>query len=57
LSIQFYFAQQSGYLSSGNPVSWRDDSALNDNPIGGWYDGKASVGTLAMNTSLDIDLY
>ncbi|KAI8767221.1 endoglucanase E-4 [Biomphalaria glabrata] len=37
-SILFYNAQRSGKLPANNPIPWRDDSALNDCVVGGWYD-------------------
>ncbi|XP_045162577.2 endoglucanase A-like [Mercenaria mercenaria] len=43
LSILFYDAQRSGRLPANNPISWRQDSAVNDGAdghdlSGGWYD-------------------
>nr|KAG5695356.1 hypothetical protein BaRGS_006580 [Batillaria attramentaria] len=38
LSQMFYDAQRSGELPENNPIPWRDDSALNDCVVGGWYD-------------------
>ena len=38
-SILFYDAQRSGKLPANNPISWRQDSALDDCVPGGWYDG------------------
>ncbi|XP_076451392.1 endoglucanase E-4-like [Babylonia areolata] len=37
-SMLFYDAQRSGKLPANNPIPWRDDSALNDCVVGGWYD-------------------
>ena len=45
-SLQFYEAQQSGYLPSWNRVDWRGDSDTEDGAdrgvdlVGGWYDGE-----------------
>jgi endoglucanase len=40
-SILFYEAQRSGPLPDNNRIDWRDDSAMNDLILGGWYDGKS----------------
>jgi hypothetical protein len=37
-AIYFFYFNYSGQLPAGYPVSWRGNSALNDNPIGGYYD-------------------
>lgn len=37
-AIWFYEAQRSGNLSAFNRVSWRNNSALDDVPPGGYYD-------------------
>lgn len=43
-SILFYYAQRSGRLpAADNPFSWRGDSAVNDQPAGGWYDAGDNV--------------
>ena len=39
-SILFYEAQRSGPLPSENRVDWRGDSALEDEILGGYYDGR-----------------
>ena len=39
-SLLFYEAQRSGPLPADNRVNWRGDSALDDVPVGGYYDGK-----------------
>ena len=39
-SLLFYEAQRSGPLPADNRVKWRGDSALDDVPVGGYYDGK-----------------
>jgi len=36
--LWFYEAQRSGYLPPSNRVSWRNNSALKDVPVGGYYD-------------------
>ena len=36
--LWFYEAQRSGYLPQPNRVPWRNDSALKDVPLGGYYD-------------------
>ncbi|KAK7481400.1 hypothetical protein BaRGS_00027356 [Batillaria attramentaria] len=38
LSQMFYDAQRSGKLPADNPIPWRNDSALTDCVVGGWYD-------------------
>ena len=38
-SFLFYEAQRSGPLPADNRIDWRGDSALDDVPIGGYYDG------------------
>ncbi|KAK7481398.1 hypothetical protein BaRGS_00027354 [Batillaria attramentaria] len=38
LSLLFYYAQRSGKLPADNPIPWRNDSALTDCVVGGWYD-------------------
>ena len=38
-SLLFYEAQRSGPLPSDNRIEWRGDSALDDVPVGGYYDG------------------
>lgn len=38
-SMQFYSAQRSGALGADYPVTWRGDSGLTDNPVGGYYLG------------------
>ena len=38
-SLLFYEAQRSGPLPSDNRIEWRGDSALEDVPVGGYYDG------------------
>ena len=38
-SLLFYEAQRSGPLPDNNRISWRGDSALDDSPVGGYYDG------------------
>ena len=38
-SLLFYAAQRSGPLPDNNRIDWRGDSALDDVPVGGYYDG------------------
>ena len=38
-SLLFYEAQRSGPLPDDNRIEWRGDSALDDIPVGGYYDG------------------
>ena len=38
-SLLFYEAQRSGPLPADNRIDWRGDSALDDIPVGGYYDG------------------
>ena len=38
-SLLFYEAQRSGPLPDNNRIDWRGDSALDDVPVGGYYDG------------------
>lgn len=40
--LWFYDAQRSGKLPDSNRVSWRNDSAVNDVPAGGYYDAGGS---------------
>ena len=39
-SMLFYEAQRAGPLPANNRIPWRGDSNLNDDPVGGYYDGK-----------------
>ena len=38
-SLLFYEAQRSGPLPDSNRIHWRGDSAVDDVPDGGYYDG------------------
>ena len=38
-SLLFYEAQRSGPLPDSNRIDWRSDSAVDDVPVGGYYDG------------------
>ena len=38
-SLLCYEAQRSGYLPPDNRVDWRGDSALDDEILGGYFDG------------------
>ena len=38
-SLLFYEAQRSGRLPDSNRIYWRQDSALDDLIVGGYYDG------------------
>ena len=38
-SLLFYEAQRSGRLPDSNRIYWRQDSALDDAVVGGYYDG------------------
>ena len=38
-SLLFYEAQRSGPLPDSNRIDWRGDSAVDDLPVGGYYDG------------------
>lgn len=49
--LWFYEAQRSGHLPDNNRVSWRNDSALDDVPAGGYYD---AGGTKHLQTSPSI---
>ena len=40
-SLLFYEAQRSGVLPETNRIPWRQDSALGDIIVGGYYDGEA----------------
>ena len=42
-STHFYSAQRSGALGSGYPVTWRGNSGLDDNPVGGYYLGTSVI--------------
>ncbi|KAF8332825.1 Six-hairpin glycosidase-like protein [Cantharellus anzutake] len=44
--LWFYDAQRSGNLSTYNRVSWRNNSALSDNPSGGFYDAGGMYGSM-----------
>ena len=38
-SMLFYEAQRAGPLPANNRIPWRGDSNLDDDPVGGYYDG------------------
>ena len=38
-SLMFYEAQRSGPLPPDNRIDWRADSAMEDEILGGYYDG------------------
>ena len=40
-SMLFYEAQRAGPLPADQRVTWRGDSNLNDDPVGGYYDGNS----------------
>ena len=42
-SLLFYEAQRSGPLPADNRIDWRGDSALEDVPVGGYYDGMEAI--------------
>ena len=61
LSILFYDAQRSGRLPGNNPISWRGDSAVNDNGdghdlSGGWYDGMFIISNSEKNINKHLRL-
>ena len=47
-SLLFYEAQRSGPLPADNRIDWRGDSALDDVPVGGYYDGKEVTSNISM---------
>lgn len=51
--LWFYEAQRSGNLPSSNRVSWRNSSALDDSPAGGYYDAGGASKTLAIHLTID----
>ncbi|KAJ4838636.1 hypothetical protein Tsubulata_004229 [Turnera subulata] len=42
-ALRFFDAQQSGRLPAQNNVSWRGDSCLKDEIVGGFYDGGSAI--------------
>ena len=47
-SLLFYEAQRSGPLPPEQRVEWRGDSALDDSPPGGYYDGITCLGKIVV---------
>ena len=47
-SLLFYEAQRSGPLPADNRVNWRGDSALDDVPVGGYYDGMGVISVITI---------
>ena len=47
-SLLFYEAQRSGPLPADNRIDWRGDSALDDVPVGGYYDGMGVISVITI---------
>lgn len=48
-SLLFYEAQRSGPLPADNRIDWRADSTLDDNPLGGYFDGMLHILALLLD--------